>query len=55
MKYTQPLLPKHYHAHLLPPQSEEKADVSAWDLQSPAVTKQTQGLGNSLKEKTAIK
>lgn len=55
MKQTQPLLLKHHHAHLLSPQSEEKADISAWDLQSPAVRKQTQGLGNSLKEKPAIK
>lgn len=32
-----------------------KADVSAWDLQSPTVRKQAQQLQNSLQEKAAIK
>lgn len=55
VKQTQPLWLKHYHAHMFLPQSEEKVEVSAWDLQFPAVRKQAQGLENSLKEKAAIK
>lgn len=54
-KQTLTLGSKHYHANKFLPQSEEKADVSAWVLQRPAVRKQAQELENPLREKAAIK